>query len=278
VAEAHQRYRLLILDVDGTCLTSDKRLLTEVMDAIREAVGAGLHVAFATGRMFEAIAAWVRELDLRTPQICNNGAHIIDPGTGAQLLSLALAPALKNELLDFGRALGVTTVLFAGSRVLGRAHTEHDWLIERNREMVEVVPEAELRSPNLSVEKMLYLDRYDPARVESARDALNLRYESRGTVPFDAQISEPGILNLCHAEARKLNAVRQLGRILGVEMAQIVAVGDGDNDAEVLAAVGLGIAMGNASARGRLAAKVTIPVDNDHAGVAYAIRQVVLGR
>jgi hydroxymethylpyrimidine pyrophosphatase-like HAD family hydrolase len=94
-------------------------------------------------------------------------------------------------------------------------------------------------------------------------------------VRVSALITEPGILNFCDPAATKLQAVAWTCEYLGCRLDDVIAVGDGDNDADVLAGVGLGVAMGNASPAARAAAVRSVP-DNDHDGLAVAIRDIVL--
>jgi len=263
-----RRIRALLLDVDGTLLDSRKRMPPAVRAAIRRAADAGLHVVLASGRMYGAIRQWVDDFGLRSPQICNNGAEVVDPTTGRRLKRLVLAPETVRRLRRFGREHDVTTVLYSGDRVLGEKHSPDDYLIERNGEFVEVIPASELDDPNLPVEKVLYLDRRRPDRLLELR---NLLGRPDG---FTATVSEPGILNFCHPEAAKHTALYTVCQALGVSPEECAAVGDGENDAEMLAAVGLGVAMGNATPRTRAAAQ-WIVADNDHDGAAEAIDRVL---
>lgn len=267
-------YRLLALDIDGTFVNSSKELTPAVRDAVRGLVQREFPVTFATGRMFEAVRPWALDLGLRTPLICNNGADIVEPVSGTRVASRPLAHAAVTRLLDYGRGHELTTILFCGPRVLGGRHTTDDWLIERNHELVEVVPVEALYAATLTVEKLLYLDRGHPARLEAVRDRLSAA-GGGADVAFAAQISEPGILNFSHPEATKPHALSALCRLLGIRTEQVIAIGDGDNDAAVLAAAGLGIAMGNATPLARAAARLEVP-DNDHDGVAVAIREIIL--
>ena len=265
---------LLVLDIDGTFLNSAKQTSPVVMDAIRGLVARGFPVTFASGRMVEAFSHWVEELGINTPLVANNGADIVVPGTWERLVSYRIPPAVVGNLLDYGAANELTTILFSHERVLGRAHTDDDWLIERNNEMVTALSEEELRSPQLEVQKLLFLAHGTPDRLVTARDEL-LTSEAWGEFPFVCQISETGILNISHPDATKLRMVGILCNRLGLRLDQVVAIGDGDNDAEILGAVGLGIAMGNASLAARKAARMTVP-DCDHDGVAVAIRDILL--
>lgn len=266
-------YQLLVLDVDGTFLRSDKTVSAAVMSAVRRLADSGFGVAFASGRMYEALQAWVEELELRTPQVCNNGATIIDPRDGRRLQTVLLSSGTVAALLDYGREHAVTTVLFSGSRVLGRCHSEDHWLIERNNERVEILPEPALYARGLPVEKLLFLDRFDPGRMARIRDCVP-RAAGTEAGQFVPQISEPGILNFSPPTATKVRALEWVCKTLGIDPSQVIAIGDGDNDADVLAWAGLGIAMGNASSASRAAAQRVVP-DNDHDGVAVAISDIV---
>ena len=267
--------RLLVLDVDGTLVTDDKRMLPEVKAAVREAVAAGLDVALATGRMYPAVRHWIEELGLRTPQICNNGADIVDPLSGRFLLNLVLDSEIATRVLAFGREAGVTLAAFSGPRVLAPVHTSDHYLIERNNEHVEVIPENDFYGVAFTTEKLLFLDQADPLRLERLRDQLQTQFNHTGPLPFSVEITEPGILNVCHPQACKAEALRQLCRILALPLTAVAAVGDSDNDAGMLAAAGLGIAMGNATPSTLAQADVVVP-DNEHAGVVIAIRKYVM--
>jgi hydroxymethylpyrimidine pyrophosphatase-like HAD family hydrolase len=62
---------------------------------------------------------------------------------------------------------------------------------------------------------------------------------------------------------------------MNVPLEQVMAIGDGPNDVPILSAVGLGVAMGNASPDVQAMARY-VTEDVDHNGVAEAIRKFVL--
>jgi Cof subfamily protein (haloacid dehalogenase superfamily) len=267
--------RVLVVDVDGTFLNSAKAVTPAVRAALLSARDAGVHVCFATGRMFEAVAHWVDDLGLRAPQIANNGADVVDPRSGQRLLKRCLSPATVRWLLDRGEQLGFVPVLFSAQRVLAQALSADAQLIERNNEFVRVVPVAELYSLTLEVEKVLYLSILRAREFSALRDQLSEEVAACPGVQFSALITEPGILNFSDPAATKLQAVTWVCAHLGCRLDDVIAVGDGDNDADVLAGVGLGVAMGNASPAAQAAAARAVP-DNDHDGLAVAVRELVL--
>lgn len=78
---------------------------------------------------------------------------------------------------------------------------------------------------------------------------------------------------LLPAGADKGRALTRLGELLGVTPAEMAAIGDSDNDAEMLRAVGMPVAMGNADAALKNLAKY-VTADCDHDGVAQAIYHI----
>jgi Cof subfamily protein (haloacid dehalogenase superfamily) len=268
-------YKLLILDVDGTTLTSDKRFTPEVRGAIERVINTGLSVTFATGRMYKAISAWVDELRLKTPQICNNGADIILPEPRRHFRNLTLAPELIPLLIEFARTCGQTPMIFSGDRVYGLTPSPDDWLVERNNEPVNHVAPETVCDPNLPVDKFLLLNRRDHNSLIAVRDELRRKLERDHLPPCAVDITEKGILNICHPQATKKNAMQVVCQHLDITPAQVIAVGDGDNDAEMLAAAGLAIAMANATDASRKAAH-HITGHNDEHGLAQAIDELIM--
>jgi Cof subfamily protein (haloacid dehalogenase superfamily) len=266
--------RVIISDVDGTFLNNKKEPQHPVIDAIRDALAAGIPFLFASGRMYGAIVEWVEELGLQAPQIVNNGAEVILPAGRRQLSHHGLPTALVNWLMDQAQRASFDPVLFSGDRVLSTGQPKAAWLIERNKEWVKVRPEAELRSPALIVDKLIFLadDRAD--ELVTFRDYLNQQARQDG-VELVAAFSERGILNVSVPMATKINAAQVVCDYLGCSLADVLAVGDGDNDAELLAGVGLGIAMGNATDDARQAA-VTSVANNEQDGLAEAIRRFAI--
>ena len=85
----------------------------------------------------------------------------------------------------------------------------------------------------------------------------------------------PGMLELLPLGASKRAGVEYLLNRLGVEPSKVMAIGDGENDVEMLQLCGLGVAVGNAGAAARSVADVVVG-SNDEDGVAEAIEQFVL--
>ena len=71
-------------------------------------------------------------------------------------------------------------------------------------------------------------------------------------------------------------AVKALAKVWGIKTEECVAIGDENNDAPMLKAAGLGVAMKNGRDELKAIADRVTDADNDHGGVAETIRRYCL--
>lgn len=90
----------------------------------------------------------------------------------------------------------------------------------------------------------------------------------------NATYSKPNYLEVIPLGVNKAEALANLTQMLGIDLSQVAALGDGHNDVEMLRAAGVGIAMGNASDEVKAAAE-WVTGTNDEAGVAQAIGKLL---
>lgn len=74
--------RAIFIDMDGTLLTASNCISRRSKQAIYGLINQGIKVFLATGRHYEVTAPYHKEIGLRTPMICLNGAAIHDQETG----------------------------------------------------------------------------------------------------------------------------------------------------------------------------------------------------
>ncbi|GFH26796.1 uncharacterized protein HaLaN_25008, partial [Haematococcus lacustris] len=85
----------------------------------------------------------------------------------------------------------------------------------------------------------------------------------------------PNMLEIVPQSVNKWAGMKRLLQHLRVTPAELLAVGDGDNDLELITGAGVGVAMGNATPRVKAAADAHV-ASNDDDGVAQALEQFVL--
>ena len=269
-------YRLLALDLDGTVLGKDVRVTDPVRAAVAAAQARDVYVTLATGRMFRSALPFARQLGLRAPLICYQGALVRHPLTNAVLHHTPMPGALAAEAIallhDAGTCvmaciderLGIVQdgIQFAGFvRRWGSPDPMHMFVASNLTEIARATPPTKL---------MFFAD---PPRVERELAHLTAHFGTGlSVVRSDATLGElmaPGL--------SKGLALATLAQHLGVAREHVMAIGDQDNDLPMLQWAGLGLAMGNAPNSVQRIADAVIPsVEED--GVAWAIREYILDK
>lgn len=263
-------YRLLALDLDGTIVDGDLRISPRVRRALRAAADGGVHVTLASGRPFDGTRLFAGDLGIREPLICHQGALVRDPGSGQVYLRRSLPRHLAHELIDIVREHGWDVFLTL----------DDEQYVERLTPALQVLLDLSPTPAKAQVVADLKALPQDPLRllivVETAEAAAvaNLLHER-----FDGRLlivrSFARFVEATDMAASKGQALAFLARKLGVSQAETMAIGDQDNDVDMVAWAGLGVAMGNASAAVKAAANhVTATIAED--GAALAIERFIL--
>lgn len=234
--------RLVFVDVDGTLVGSGGHVHPSVWDAADMARAVGLPVALSTGRPdFGVTSQLARRLNPESWHVFQNGASIVNPGTGRSLsspLDRELVKGLVDRARETRRLLELYTdsdYAFECDSELARAHAELLGVPYRPR------PFASLVAP---VVRALWVLPASEAALVAAEDHAGMALFG-STSPVMPAAS---FLNLTAAGVDKASAVRTVAASYGVAMDEVMFVGDSANDIPPMRAVGIPVAMGNASA------------------------------
>jgi len=262
--------RLVAFDVDGTLVGRNLSISNGVRAAVERMKAAGVTGCLVTGRMYRATLPFARELGFDAPIVCYQGAAIIDPETDAVLDHRALENDVVRELAS---------------------------LAERDRMHLQLYRNDEYycEARNRFSELYASLAQIEPVVVPSLREAFAYSPATKGVVVADAPEAEayavklrdalagrayvtrslPEFVEVLDPKVDKGAALRFVAERLGVPMEQTAAIGDSWNDAPLLRAAGIGIAMGSSPPELREDADAVV-ADLEHDGVAEAIDRFVL--
>lgn len=261
-------YRLLATDLDGTLFGHDLLVSPRTRRALEELRRRDVALVLVTGRMFRATLPIARELGVTTPIVTYQGAWIQAPEAAAPLWHRPLPLPLAREAIAALESTGMHVNVYVDDRLHLRRLT----------------PEAASYTALSGVEPELVADwetalRGEPTKLVAIGDEADvLRHLEALKTRYGAQLfvtqSQPTFLEIAHPEVNKGAALARVAAQLGVPREQIVAVGDGLNDAEMLEYAGLGVAMGNARPGLKaIADRVTAPLAED--GVAVLIEGLI---
>ena len=260
----------VVADVDGTLVGPSGVPSGAVIAAAARAADAGLRVGFATGRMRLAVVDLWDHLPLAGPHVLHNGAEV-----RAHRRTVASWPLPRHgvaAVLDLADTLDLYVELYVEdgffvSRWDERARPH--WNLLGHDPLGVVIDPDELDQPVLKATFGLF----DPDHVAPLVDAL--RGAGLGAGPAGSPMTpEITYVNATDARVDKGTALAAAAGHLDVPLASVVAIGDADNDAPMLAVAGTAIAMGQAAAHLHEAAHLVAPsVDDD--GVAAVLDMLV---
>jgi Cof subfamily protein (haloacid dehalogenase superfamily) len=264
--------RLVAVDVDGTLLDSSHQLKPEVQDALGCLSVSGIRIVLATARGPMALSGIVAKLSFSPLLVCFSGAWI------GQLDAHSLT--VTNVLLD--KRIPATSARLILTKALEHHIEPNVFTPERWRVRTittEILAESQIVESHPLITPDLLGDHEEPSKImlmtsqgEPAK-VLRLIADSVRTLST-ATFSKSNYLEIIASGVNKAKALTNLTITLGMDLSQVAALGDGDNDVEMLAESGLGIAMGNASPRAKSAAD-WVTGTNDEGGVAQAVKRLI---
>lgn len=273
---------LLAMDLDGTALLDDHKTFTpRLYAALSAAARKGVAIVPATGRQYAMLPPAVRTgAEWEDLCVLCNGSEVRRLPTGELLEARYMEPDAARQVLALARSLGLPVELSASGLLY---LTQESWDMQRAHEdslyfhLNNILPargrtvstlEEVLDRPGLDLDKvnLPYVPTELGAEVERALEA----------APVSFAWSGPHSLEITHSQATKANGMLAACRILGVDPACTMAIGDSGNDITMLKAAGLGVAMGSAAQAVKDAADA-VTASNREDGAALAIERYILG-
>lgn len=267
-------YKLIVLDVDGTLLNSSRELTKRTVQTLRKVQQMGIHLALASGRPTYGLLQLAKAIELGTYDgyiISYNGAQVMDARTGQIIFERRIDPQMVPYLEKKAQKMGFTMAYYDGNEVVSTDITNP-----------HIVDEAEMNGMTLRQDDTLSIAMDDwPAEVmlvsddEQALSALAEHMERHLNGVMDTIHSNPYYLEVVGYQVGKSYAMSALVQKMGIQMAEVLAIGDGEADINMLQMAGTGVAMANATDAVRRCADFTT-LSNDQDGVALAIEKAIV--
>lgn len=265
------RYRLLACDVDNTLVRFPDPPSPRVTQAIRAAAGAGVTVVLVTGRAYQRALPVAQVLDLTAPLICNHGGSIRDPASGATIQHTTMPRSAILGVCAWFRAHGLYNLVFDADRVY-RDCTAEQMVLEFRvyTQGPHAIYAEDLSTTIPEAVEVVMATGTDRERISEVASLAQARWGDE----FRVSYSHPYTVDLL-PQVFKSDALAWLAGQLGVAREEVMALGDGVNDVDMLAWAGLGVAMGDGHPEAQAAAGVTAP-PFDQDGAAWAIEHYLL--
>lgn len=267
------KYKLLVLDLDGTLTNKKKEITEHTRRTLIEAQERGVKIVLASGRPTYGVAPLADQLELQKYEgyiLSYNGGEIIDWKTNELMYEKVLDPEVLPYLYQCAKDNNFAIVSYDGKYVLTE-HPDDEYVLKEAILNVMTPKKVDnfLDAIQHPVAKCLIVG--EPTRLAVLEKEMYEHLKDR----MGVFRSEPYFLELVPKGIDKAQSLAVLLQEIGMTKDEMVAIGDGFNDLSMIKYAGLGVAMANAQEIVRQNADY-ITLSNEEDGVAAVVKKFIL--
>ncbi|MPW24488.1 Cof-type HAD-IIB family hydrolase [Alkalibaculum sp. M08DMB] len=262
--------KLVGLDIDGTIISQDGKISSQVKDIVRQVKKAGVHVALLSGRNYNGMKYYIDELGLKGISASSNGAEIVAIEDEEIILQEVIPYKLSKEVVDASIRLNLGVINFSNLRVytegLDKLPHEYTKILNQEFDYIDDIFENIKIFP--SVKLMM-------VGVQQDLKDLQKLIEEKYNEALNADFSTEYLLEVYSKKADKGIAFNYIREKLGLLKEESMCIGDSENDIPMFRSAGLSVAMGNAINEVKECA-TDITDDVKNYGAAKAMKKYIL--
>ena len=268
------KYKMLVLDVDGTLLNDEKEISKRTLNTLLKVQQMGVRIMLASGRPTYGLLPLAKKLELGTYNgyiLSYNGGQVINASNGEVVFERRINPEHITYLEKKAEKNGFSILTYNG-----------DTVVTNNPNDPHVQAEAALNG--MKVEHQEFFSAaidYPPCKCmlvsddEEALVGLENHWKRRLNGVLDVFRSEPYFIEITVNGVDKAESIARLLEHIDMKREQCICCGDGFNDKTMVEYAGVGVAMGNAQQVVKdVADYVTASCDED--GLVEVIKKFVL--
>lgn len=268
------KYKLLVLDVDGTLLNDEREISKRTLAALLKVQQMGVRIVLASGRPTYGLMPLAKTLELGNYGgfvLSYNGCQIIKAQNGEILFERRINPEMLPYLEKKARKNGFAIFTYHDDTLITDSPDNEYIKNEALLNNLKIIREDEFSTAIdfAPCKCMLVSDK------EKALIGLEQHWEKRLAGTLDAFRSEPYFLEVMPCGVNKANTLGALLEHLGVTREEVIAVGDGVCDVTMLQLAGMGVAMGHSQDSVKVCADY-VTASNEEDGVALAVEKLIL--
>lgn len=268
------KYKLLVLDVDGTLLNDAKEISKRTLASLLKVQQMGVRIVLASGRPTYGLMPLAKTLELGNYGgfiVSYNGCQIINAQNGEILFERRINPEMLPYLEKKARKNGFAIFTYHDDTILTNSPGNEHIHAEAKLNNLKIIKEEEFSTAVdfAPCKCMLVSD------DEEALTGLEEHWKRRLDGTLDVFRSEPYFWEVVPCGIDKANTLGALLSHLDITREEVIAIGDGVCDVNMLQIAGLGIAMGHSQDSVKVCADY-VTASNEEDGVAQAVEKMIL--
>ncbi|WP_337018900.1 HAD family hydrolase [Oceanobacillus massiliensis] len=244
-------YRIVFLDIDGTILNSHGKLEDELIRTVEKVKQHDVIFGLATGRSLDGSIIYGEKLGCSW-YVTYNGSLVLKH---ERIVHDVRIPAQTSyEICSKTKKNNGTYIHFSYRT------SKSNKLAHREEHLLPYPPKSDVLDTNDAAHRLsIYVDAVHRAEIQ-AKNMNEYVFEERDRLEV-------------YPKGSKWTGIQSVIDELGILPRDVITIGNGINDVEMLEAAGLGIVIGNATSSVRASAELVVQ-DNDHSGVAFALKRI----
>lgn len=266
-------YRMVFSDMDGTLLKSASELSEKNIEMVGKAVDQGVEFVICTGRGVYGVERFLEKLNLLGRPgyvICQNGATVYNLENMEMVLKHSFSSDDLRPVVEIAREEGVEVYLY----------DDRTFVAEKVTPQVEAycrVMHADMRILPDGLEYEGYFTKCLLSGSYEQLDTVRKKVEPLIAGKLNHFFSGPQYLEFVKTGVSKGRALQETAEKAGVPLAEVIAIGDSENDLSMIQAAGLGVAVANAQEHVKAAADYVTETTCEQDAVADVLQRFVLG-
>ena len=254
---------LIITDVDGTLLREKYGISEENLEAIKRFTDKGGHFTVSTGRAIDVAMPLLDKIPINVPSVHINGGYFYDWQTKEIIEPNYISRYARFAVKKIKEKFDCCDCHFAS--------TDSVNLLTSGNYLKKYIPEREFHFFDGDFEDIpenvyKYIVCCDPENMEEIRKFANSVFGK------DVKViqSSPFFLEILPPQNSKGKSLKRLCEMVGIPLENSVAVGDYENDSDMIIAAGIGAAVENAQESLKEKADLILPCCEENA-IAHLI-------
>lgn len=252
-------YKLLIFDLDGTLLTQSFFLLPGTIDAVQDIRNLGYRVTVATGRSYKSAKPFLDRLEINEPMVFSNGAVFDNPDSGEREIISGIP--LESAL--------IVLMLLPDYKISAKFHLSGGELYKTDDvpwpdeglhfEVGAICPDLKARLEQDPIKIVFHAEKSEIDRFEQRiKEVLGAKSQVRMFRSHERYVE------MTNKNVSKGDAAKKLIQKLGFTPDQVIAVGDQENDYEMIRDFGIGVLVGPGNEKLRQVMNYNVPYPEDN--------------